>query len=98
MFMFDTNAMSALVHRAKGFERIAERVAGLSYGERLLSAISLSELQTMIEKAAQPRGTAIGPLDTLIAAHARSVGATVVTDNIAEFRRIPDLHVENWQR
>jgi len=30
MFMFDTNAMSALVHRAKGFERIAERVAGLS--------------------------------------------------------------------
>jgi len=134
MFMFDTNAMSALVHRAKGFERVAERVAALSYGERLLSAISLSELQTMIEKAAQPRakrakvwqvlihfrllafdeeaarhaglirahleprGTAIGPLDTLIAAHARSVGATVVTDNIAEFRRVPDLHVENWQR
>lgn len=57
MFMFDTNAVSVLVHQAKGFERIAERVEGLSYGKRVLSAISLSELQTMIEKAAQPRAT-----------------------------------------
>lgn len=41
-------------------------------------------------------GTPIGPNDLLIAAHARASGLTVVTDNEREFRRVPDLHVENW--
>ncbi len=41
-------------------------------------------------------GTSIGPLGTLIAAHALSVGATVVTSNEREFRRVPGLTVENW--
>lgn len=36
-------------------------------------------------------GTPIGPLDTLIAAHAVSLGATVVTSNLREFRRVPGL-------
>lgn len=40
----------------------------------------------------------IGPLDTLIAAHARSRGLIVVTDNEREFRRVPNLQVENWIR
>ncbi|MBI4754008.1 MAG: PIN domain-containing protein [Betaproteobacteria bacterium] len=44
----------------------------------------------------EPRGQRIGPMDTLIAAHARSLDATVVTDNIAEFSRVPHLRVENW--
>jgi len=46
----------------------------------------------------EPRGIGIGPLDTLIAAHARSLGAVVVTDNVREFSRVPDLAVENWLR
>lgn len=41
---------------------------------------------------------AIGPLDTLIAAHARSMGATVVTSDVGEFSRVPELEVENWLR
>lgn len=44
----------------------------------------------------QRKGTPIGPLDTLIAAHARSVSAIVVTDNEREFRRVDGLEVENW--
>lgn len=40
----------------------------------------------------------IGPLDTLIAAHALSRGLVVVTDNVREFRRVPALQVENWIR
>jgi tRNA(fMet)-specific endonuclease VapC len=36
-------------------------------------------------------GTPIGPLDTLIAAHALALGATVVTSNLREFRRVPGL-------
>ena len=38
----------------------------------------------------------IGANDLLIAAHARAVGATLVTNNEAEFRRVPDLKVVNW--
>lgn len=41
-------------------------------------------------------GTPIGPNDTLIAAHALALDCTVVTDNEAEFRRVPGLRVENW--
>lgn len=41
-------------------------------------------------------GTPIGPNDLLIAAQARSLGLTVVTDNIGEFSRVPRLKVENW--
>ncbi len=42
------------------------------------------------------RGTPIGPLDTLIAAHALSLGAVLVTNNTREFERVPELRLENW--
>lgn len=41
-------------------------------------------------------GTPIGPLDTLIASHALSLNFTLITNNMKEFRRIPDLQLENW--
>ena len=41
-------------------------------------------------------GTPIGPLDTMIAAHALSLDLTVVTNNISEFSRGPSLKVEDW--
>lgn len=44
----------------------------------------------------QRRGQPIGSLDTLIAAHALALGATLVTNNIEEFRRVPALICENW--
>ena len=40
----------------------------------------------------------IGSMDMMIAAHARSIPVTIVTDNVREFTRIPDLSVENWLR
>jgi tRNA(fMet)-specific endonuclease VapC len=42
------------------------------------------------------KGTPIGPLDTLIAAHALSLGVTLVTNNLKEFKRVPKLRLENW--
>jgi tRNA(fMet)-specific endonuclease VapC len=42
------------------------------------------------------RGTPIGPFDLLIAAHAKSLDLTLVTDNIREFSRVEGLKVENW--
>ncbi len=42
------------------------------------------------------RKTPIGPLDTLIAAHARSRDLIIVTSNVSEFSRVPGLAVEEW--
>lgn len=40
----------------------------------------------------------IGAYDLLIAAHARAAGATLVTNSLREFRRVPGLQLENWSR
>ena len=59
-----------------------DRDAGKHYGE--------------IRDALVKRGRPIGANDLLIAAHARSVNATLVTNNAGEFGRVPGLRVENW--
>lgn len=42
------------------------------------------------------RGMRIGDRDTMIAAHARSLGYTIVTNNIREFSRVKGLSIEDW--
>ena len=42
-------------------------------------------------------GTPIGPYDTLIAGQARARNLVLVTRNTAEFARVPDLRMENWE-
>ena len=42
------------------------------------------------------RGTPIGALDTLMAAHALSLGLIFVTNNTKHFARVPGLSTENW--
>jgi tRNA(fMet)-specific endonuclease VapC len=41
-------------------------------------------------------GNLIGAYDLLIAGHARAIGATLVTNNVDEFSRVPGLALENW--
>jgi tRNA(fMet)-specific endonuclease VapC len=41
-------------------------------------------------------GAMIGANDLFIAAHARSLGLTLITNNIREFKRVPKLSTENW--
>ena len=50
------------------------------------------EIRAELEAAGKP----IGGNNLLIAAHAYATGATVVTANVAEFKRIRGLKVENW--
>ncbi len=52
------------------------------------------EIRSLLEQA----GTPIGPNDLLIAAHARALNLTLITDNEREFARVPDLAIENWLR
>jgi tRNA(fMet)-specific endonuclease VapC len=49
-------------------------------------------IRTELEAAGKP----IGGNDLLIAAHAHATGATIVTANTGEFKRIRGLNVENW--
>jgi tRNA(fMet)-specific endonuclease VapC len=42
-------------------------------------------------------GQTIGAMDLLIAAHALSLDATLVTNNLAHFRRVPGLKVTDWR-
>lgn len=44
----------------------------------------------------QRQGTPIGPLDMLIAGHAKAENLILVTNNVREFERVPDLEIENW--
>ncbi len=56
------------------------------------AAVIYGNLRATLEKA----GTPIGALDTLIAAHALSLDATLVTNNIREFSRVSGLSLEDW--
>jgi tRNA(fMet)-specific endonuclease VapC len=49
-----------------------------------------------VRAAMEKKGRPIGPLDTLIAAHALALGTVLVTNNTREFRRVPGLSVEDW--
>ena len=51
-----------------------------------------ADLRASLEK----QGLSIGPMDSLIAAHALSIDGTLVTNNIKEFMRVPKLKLDNW--
>lgn len=68
-----------------------------------LSAISILDFDNYaaeeygkIRADLERKGTPIGPMDTLIAAHARAEDLTLVTNNTREFDRVEGLDVENW--
>ena len=56
------------------------------------AAVHYGDIRAYLEKSGRP----IGPMDLLIAAHARSLSLTLVTNNLKEFERVPGLRTENW--
>ena len=52
----------------------------------------------LIRASLEQQGTPIGPMDMLIASHAKAAGAVIVTNNLKEFRRIDALKIEDWYR
>ena len=83
--------------RRKGSETLTLRV------EQLLASLAVlpfgepadrhyADIRTVLERA----GTLIGSHDLFIAAHARSLGLTLVTHNMREFERVPGLRREDW--
>ena len=62
----------------------------LPFGQAAASAYG--EIRAYLQR----KGTPIGPLDMLIAAHARAENMILVTNNVREFERVPGLELENW--
>jgi tRNA(fMet)-specific endonuclease VapC len=101
----DALAMSSitfaeLVYGARKSQAVAanmERLLVLRRKIRILpfddaAAEAYGTVRTDLER----RGELIGSNDLLIAAHALSLGATLVSNNLGEFRRVAGLLVENW--
>ena len=71
-------------------EDFCSRLEVLPYGAK--AAQHYGAIRAALEKQGQP----IGVNDLHIAGHARSEGLILVTNNLAEFVRVPSLEVENW--
>lgn len=86
-----------------GIARSPEATKRRSQLDSALSAVEVlpfgrNEARTAAKVRAdlEARGKPIGPYDVLIAGTALAHGATLVTRNVREFRRVPGLTVENW--
>jgi len=81
-------------HKTKNQEALDQFLLPLTilpfHGKRVVEAYG--RIRAFLES----KGKAIGPFDTLIAAHALGLDLTIITNNIAEFSRIPNLKYENW--
>ena len=81
----------------KGSSRLTERVEAVL---REIDVLGVDPAAAMVYGAIRSRleaeGQTIGQNDLWIAAQAHVLGATLVTDNEREFRRVEGLAVENW--
>ena len=92
--------LSELYHGAEKSAKVGQNLAVVEEFASLLEVLSYSAktslhygvIRAALEKAGQP----IGVNDLHIAAHARSEGLTLVTNNLGEFDRVPGLLTENW--
>jgi tRNA(fMet)-specific endonuclease VapC len=85
------------VSNSKSYERNRNALLAFSTLVEILpfdipASAEYGKIRAILEKA----GTPIGALDTLIAAHAKSRGLTLVTNNTREFRRVGGLVIEDW--
>ena len=77
----------------KNGENLAKFLIGLKILEfDSISAMEYGNLRAKLWKKGMP----IGPLDMLIASHAKSKGLIIVTNNVHEFERIDGLLIEDW--
>jgi len=72
-------------------ERFLDSMTSLSFDSD--AASHYGDIQAQLEAIGEP----IDPMDALIAAHARSLDACLITHNVSHFQRVPGLRWENWQ-
>lgn len=90
--LYGTRLSSRPVEARAAFDAFIRHLAVLDWN------FEAAEHYAEIRADLKVRGKMIGANDLLIAAHARSLGAVLVTNNVGEFERVPGLKVENWTR
>ena len=92
--------LSELIHGAERSAKLAQNLAAVEEFASLLEILPYSARASQhygaIRAALEKIGKPIGVNDLHIAAHARSEGLTLVTNNVGEFERVPGLLIENW--
>ena len=92
--------LAELYHGAEKSERVAQNLGVIEDFTSRLQVLPYTAAAAQhygaIRGALEKVGQTIGVNDLHIAAHARSQGLTVVTNNLAEFERVPGLLLENW--
>ena len=95
--------MSAIVHHELCFgayksKRVAANLQNVHALQFEVLPISKSDAERSgeIHAALQARGTPIGPFDVLVAGQAVARSLTLITNNVAEFRRVDGLTFEDW--
>jgi tRNA(fMet)-specific endonuclease VapC len=78
------------------FSQIARLEAVKSRFDVLPFDLAAAEQAAKARAYLERQGTAIGPVDTMIAGIALSQNLTVITRNTKEFGRVPGLRIENW--
>jgi len=92
--------LSELFYGAEKSAKVAQNLAVVEEFASLLEVLpytaKASQHYGAIRSALEKVGRTIGVNDLHIAAHARSEGLTLVTNNLGEFERVPGLMAENW--
>jgi tRNA(fMet)-specific endonuclease VapC len=89
---FGVRRLTGATELAARVERFLNGVPTLPWDE--IAADEFAEVRAELERGDNP----IGTMDMMIAAHAKSIGATLVTNNVKHFHKVKGLSVENWVR
>lgn len=91
---------SELLYGAEKSSNIAKNLLALTMFLSNIEILSYDESASVdygiIRAKLEKQGKIIGPLDMLIAAHAKSLNITLVSNNLKEFERVDGLKLENW--
>ena len=92
--------LSELIYGAEKSQNISKNLESIedfiSHIEVLSYDQKTSQTYGQIKAKLEKNGDIIGENDIHIAAHAISQGLILVTNNLNEFRRVPNLSLENW--
>jgi tRNA(fMet)-specific endonuclease VapC len=89
---FGVRRLSSATRLAAEVDKFLGGVHTLAWGEA--AADQFAEVRADLERTGIP----IGSMDTMIAAHAKSINAVLVTNNVKHFRRVKGLAIENWSK
>jgi tRNA(fMet)-specific endonuclease VapC len=95
-----TITIAELIHGAQKSSHIEQNMTAL---DQFLLPLEIADFDQSaafvygyIRNYLESKGTVIGSMDMLIAAHALSLDVALVTNNTREFKRVPDLKMEDW--